>query len=87
MNWLDAAPFALRLTLGLAAGALTWWSSADFGDLCVAALRVRPFVSRPVSAALGFAVLGTIMAVLGLVHAIDAFAIVAVFGEIGRAHV
>lgn len=79
MNWLDAAPFLPRLVLGLAGGALVWWSAVDLGRRAFAAFRIARRHNDAIAAAMGYALVGSIVAVLGLVHLIWAPVFVALF--------
>jgi hypothetical protein len=69
---LDIAPFWSRLVLGLLGGAATWLIAADYGTSIVSRwLDARDrFVNLGVGAALGYSLLGSIVALLGLVHAV-----------------
>jgi len=72
MHPLDAASFVGRLAMGLAAGLLTWAGCASIG---VAWLdrRLRspdPTTRLAFGAALGFAFVGSVVALLGLFHAV-----------------
>ena len=79
MNWLDASPFWLRLLFGIAGSALTWWSAIDLGRYAFAALRISRAVSPAAGAALGYALLGTIVALFGFAHLITLWTFLTLF--------
>jgi hypothetical protein len=79
VNWLDAAPFLARLVLGLLGAALVWWSAFDLGRTAFEAFRIRHRRDDAIPAALGYALVGTIVAALGLVHLIALTAFLALF--------
>jgi|SRR5579872_307823 len=69
---LDTAPFWMRLAAGLGAGAATSGAALGFGELARSAIfgsAARPF-GLALRGAAGYAVLGSAVAILGLVHAI-----------------
>ena len=72
---LDLAPFAARLLAGIAAGALTWLLAADYGDMLVARFITiaHPAGHIGVAAATGYAAIGSIVGVLGLLGEINLF--------------
>ena len=72
VHQLDFAPFWLRFTCGLGAGALTWIIAADVGcDLVGRWIRFgHPAARLAVGAAAGYALLGSAVALLGLAYAI-----------------
>jgi len=69
---LDLAPFWLRLVAGFAAGALTWIVAADIGcDVVRRWVRIaHPAARLGIGAAVGYALMGSAVGVLGLVHAV-----------------
>jgi hypothetical protein len=75
VNWLDAAPFWERLVFGLAGGALVWWAAVDLGAAAFSAIGLEDRARSPQSAALGYALVGTAVGVLGLLHAIWAWVV------------
>jgi hypothetical protein len=93
MHWLDAGTFGPRLLLGVLAGAWLWAIAYEVGSLI--ARRLLPSVellSRgAIAAALGYAVLGTAVALLGVVHlanplwVIGLLAVVTLVRIVGRA--
>jgi len=70
----DLAPFWLRMVAGFAAGAVTWVVVVDYG-VSIVSRRVtfsHPAARIGVGAALGYALLGSIVALLGFVGGIHA---------------
>ena len=76
MNWLDAAPFWERFVFGLGGGALVWWAAIDLGAASFSAIGLEDRARSPQSAALGYALVGTAVGALGLLHAIWAWVVV-----------
>jgi hypothetical protein len=71
---LDAAPFLARFFFGVLAGGIVWWSATDLGRLALRALRVQRADDDPIAAALGYALVGCAVALLGLAHALSPLA-------------
>ncbi|HET9343702.1 MAG TPA: hypothetical protein VFO25_12385 [Candidatus Eremiobacteraceae bacterium] len=76
MNWLDAAPFWERFAFGLAGGTLVWWAAIDLGAVSFSAIGLEDRARSPQAAALGYALVGTAVGALGLLHAIWAWIVV-----------
>ncbi|HXW77155.1 MAG TPA: hypothetical protein VEJ20_07085 [Candidatus Eremiobacteraceae bacterium] len=74
MHPLDTAGFVVRLAAGAAASGATWIVAVDAGDLVLHALRIpRDAAGRsPIAAALGYAMLGSIVGVFALFHVASA---------------
>jgi hypothetical protein len=70
MHPLDTAPFLFRLVGGAIAAGVTWVFAIDAGDVVLAGLRVpRGATGRgAAAAAIGYALLGSIAAIWGLLH-------------------
>ena len=70
MSFDDAAPFFERAALGIFAALLTWFAAALLGRRVLGASSSRSSdrVGLAESAALGYAMIGSIVAVLGLLH-------------------
>jgi len=70
MMQLDSVGFALRLFAGVVAGLVTWVLACDVGVAALNLLRVpRSMAGRTaVGGALGYALIGSVVAALGLVH-------------------
>ena len=88
----DLAPFWVRLSGGLLAAAITWIVSADLGVALVSrSVKFERWTARlAIGAAIGYALVGTAVAALGLFHAISPATIwlllaVAIAGR-GRTH-
>lgn len=78
---LDTASFWMRLAVGLAAGAAVWLAAFGFGSLvrkAVPCKALRPGEAALLGGALGYAVVGSCVALLGAFHAISPFPLVAV---------
>ncbi|MBV8205033.1 MAG: hypothetical protein JO195_08380 [Candidatus Eremiobacteraeota bacterium] len=75
---LDLAPFAARLLAGIAAGGLTWLLAADYGGMLIARFITiaHPAGRFGVAAAAGYAAIGSIVGVLGLIGEINPFTMV-----------
>ena len=76
MNWLDAAPFWERLLFGVLGGALVWWSAVDLGALAFTGVGLRERARSAEAAALGYALAGSAVGVLALLHWIYPWVIV-----------
>ncbi len=77
MHALDLAPFWLRLVAGFAAGALTWLVSLDYGCALVGrwVKFEHPGSRVGVGAAAGYALIGSLVGLLGLAGAINPWAL------------
>ncbi len=84
MHWLDAASFAVRFGAGLLAGLWLWALATDLGSLIVG--KTLPGLARApariVGAALGYALIGSAVALLGLLHAARAPYLIGLLGAI-----
>jgi hypothetical protein len=81
MHALDLAPFWLRLIGGFAAGAATWMVALDFGSALIGrwVTLEHPAARLGVCAAAGYALLGSVVALLGLaglIHPISLWLII-----------
>lgn len=79
MHQLDLAPFWLRLICGFVSGALTWIIAADIGSSVVEYFVhfTHPAARLGVGAALGYALVGSSIALLGIIHAATPAAVIA----------
>jgi hypothetical protein len=75
---LDLAPFWARLFAGFAAGTLTWLVAADYGGALVSRFLViaHPAGRLGVATAMGYAAIGSAVALLGLIGEINVFTVV-----------
>lgn len=65
MHPLDNASFLIRLAAGVAAGTLTWFVASDVGALLLRLLRLQSKNSWIIGPALGYAVCGTVVGLMG----------------------
>ena len=79
MHQLDLAPFWLRLICGFVSAAVTWIIAADIGSSVVEHFVhfTHPAARLGVAAALGYALVGSSIALLGIVHATTPAVIIA----------
>jgi hypothetical protein len=70
---LDNASFLARLIVGGIAGMLTWFVASDAGDIVLHFLRVPQAVPgrAAIAAAIGYAIIGTLIGALGLAHVLS----------------
>ncbi|HXM19424.1 MAG TPA: hypothetical protein VN934_11540 [Candidatus Tumulicola sp.] len=79
MHWLDAGDFGIRFACGVVAAAWLWALAADLGSWTIAKLLpdVEGGHARFVGAALGYALIGSAVALLGLAHLASSLAAIA----------
>jgi hypothetical protein len=79
MHWLDAGDFGIRFACGVVAAAWLWAVAADLGSLTIGKLLpdVEGGRARIVGAALGYALIGSAVALLGLAHLANSVAAIA----------